>query len=86
LPSGPSEKRDLGSYHYGLFDPIPNLSLLISVAGFSVVAFYLHKQFGSWVGAVIGAVIAWIAWGALAAVLLEYILGDFMPLFGWQNW
>jgi hypothetical protein len=69
--------------HYAV-DPIPNLSLLISVVAFSVVASYLHKQFGSWVGAVIGAIVAWIVWGLLAAVLFEFILGDFTPLFGWQ--
>ena len=71
--------------HY-IVDPMPNLSLLISVAGFSVVAFYFHKQFGSWVGAVIGAVVAWMAWGLLMSVLFEFILGYFKPLFDWPIW
>jgi hypothetical protein len=69
-----------------IVDPIPNLSLLISVAGFSVVAFYFYREFGSWVGAVIGAVVAWMAWGLLASILFEFHLGYFQPLFDWPIW
>jgi len=64
-------------------DPLPNLSLSISIAGFSVVAYFFHNEFGSWIGAFLAAVAAWVVWGIVAATLWKFYSGHFTPLFGW---
>jgi hypothetical protein len=53
-----------------VFDPLPYFSLLVAVAGFLVVAYFLYKETGSWITAILAAVGAWIVWGLLFAAFV----------------
>jgi hypothetical protein len=62
---------------YYVSDPIPHLSLSITIIGFGIVGYFLYREFGSRTAGILGGAALWAIWG----LLLSAFVGA--PLFGW---